>query len=65
MQLKAMQDHGLLRYIITTPCMYCRTVAKLIIESEQWEDALRNTTISSENDETTVFRKLIRKMPGY
>ena len=46
-------------------CFIARDVARIIVQSKQWEDALRNTTEGSVTKEpTTPFRKLILKMPG-
>lgn len=49
--------------------LLCRDVARVIIQSDQWEEALRNTTVplvghSRKYISTTPFRKMIIKMPG-
>ena len=39
--------------------LVCRKVAMAIIQSAQWEAALRHSV-----DQSTPFRRMIRKMPG-
>lgn len=41
-----------------------RDVAEAIINSDQWDKALRNTTYLPNGQPTTPLRKLIKKMPG-
>ena len=50
-------------------CLHNRDVARLIIQSNQWEQALQNTVVplahhNAEKSCTTPLRRLIMKMPG-
>ena len=44
--------------------IFCREVARAIVESIHWKKALSNTTYYSNGKFTTPLRQLIRGMPG-
>lgn len=44
--------------------VYFRDIARVIIQSKRWKNALRNASVSALGEVTTPLRKLIKKMPG-
>lgn len=52
-------------YIQNVLCLFCRDCAMAIVNSDQWNEALKFTyQISGSSEVTTPFRELIKTMPG-